>query len=107
PSADFNGDHIVDGQDLLIWQFGLGLTGQSGNTSGDANRDGTVDAADLIVLQSQFGTNPANLVAGAGVPEPSSAMLAVFAASLLSSAMRRTIRPRVSLARHQFSTSEV
>ncbi|MBN1854567.1 MAG: hypothetical protein JW829_17680, partial [Pirellulales bacterium] len=41
-NADFNGDNIVDGNDFLIWQIGLGLTGQTNNDNGDANGDGTV-----------------------------------------------------------------
>ncbi|MBN1854251.1 MAG: hypothetical protein JW829_16095, partial [Pirellulales bacterium] len=41
-NADFNGDKIVDGNDFLIWQIGLGLTGQTNNDNGDANGDGTV-----------------------------------------------------------------
>src|SRR5690606_33076112 len=43
PDADFNDDGAVDGRDFLIWQRGLGMSGQINNRRGDANRDGTVD----------------------------------------------------------------
>jgi hypothetical protein len=75
PSADFNTDDIVDGQDLLVWQRGLGLAGQTSNADGDADRNGVVNAADLDVWRTQLGTNPAGQVASAAVPEPASLCL--------------------------------
>jgi hypothetical protein len=88
PSADFNGDEIVDGQDLLVWQRGLGLSAQTGIANGDANRDGTVDADDLLVWKNQFGTNPAALVSAGNVPEPAGAALVAVALAFLRSLRR-------------------
>lgn len=53
-SGDFNGDGRVDGSDFLAWQRGLGKSSPT-PAMGDANLDQTVDAADLGILQSQFG----------------------------------------------------
>jgi hypothetical protein len=84
PNADFNGDNLVDGADLLVWQRGVGLTGQSTNANGDADRNGTINAADLTVLRTQFGTNPNALPVSSPAPEPSSALLLVVASALVA-----------------------
>jgi hypothetical protein len=89
PSADFNGDEIVDGQDLLVWQCGLGLTAQTGNSNGDADRNGTIDADDLLVWKNQFGTNPAALPAAGSVPEPAGAALIAIALATLRTLRRK------------------
>ncbi|RIL10400.1 hypothetical protein DCC79_08135, partial [bacterium] len=61
--ADFNGDGIVDIQDLAIWQanFGLGTNPPPAATQadGDANGDGVVDGADFMIIQRRFGGPPA------------------------------------------------
>ena len=53
-SADFDGDSDVDGQDYLILQngFGVGTT----QPEGDADGSGTVDAVDLGIWQSEYGS---------------------------------------------------
>jgi hypothetical protein len=89
PNADFNGDEIVDGRDLLVWQRGLGLTSQMDNSNGDADRDGTVDADDLLVLRNQFGTNPTSPTAAGHVPEPAGAALVAIALSSLRALRRK------------------
>ncbi len=61
----------VDGRDFLIWQRGFGLEEQEDNSLGDANFDGFIDAADLVVWQDQYGTNPL-IAETTAVPEPSS-----------------------------------
>jgi hypothetical protein len=56
PAADpdFNSDTAVDLADLMIWQRGFGLTGQTGNSQGDADGSGAVDSDDLDVWKAQF-----------------------------------------------------
>ncbi|WP_218932370.1 sialate O-acetylesterase [Adhaeretor mobilis] len=76
-SADFDGNEDVDGADLLTWQQGLGLAGQTDNTNGDANGDGDIDNADLIIWQNQYGTSPGTQSAFTVVPEPSSLALCI------------------------------
>lgn len=90
--ADFNGDNIVDAQDLAIWQsnFGVGSNPPPAATQaqGDANGDGVVDGADFLLIQQKFGGPPA-VPAFAAVPEPSSMLLALAAFGLPLAAHRR------------------
>lgn len=74
--ADFDSDSKVDGDDFLTWQRGFG----NGTTlaTGDANNSGNVDAADLAIWNAQYGTGA--LSGAEGVPEPSSALMLIFAA---------------------------
>jgi len=60
PSADFDGDNDVDGNDFLVWQRGFGTT---------------YNANDLTNWQSEFGATPSGAIANA-VPEPASWLLA-------------------------------
>lgn len=90
PSADFDEDGDKDGVDFLAWQLGFGITSGASKAQGDADNNGTVDAADLAVWELQYDT-PA-LVAGAAVPEPAAATLALAALCLAMS--RRRIAAR-------------
>lgn len=71
-SADFDGDNDIDGVDFMIWQRGVGI----GTTQpeGDANHNGSVDAADLGIWESQYG-GLAPLSSISSIPEPSTAMI--------------------------------
>jgi hypothetical protein len=71
--GDYNGDHTVDGQDLLIWQRTLGAS-VAKYSGADGNGDGVIDAGDLAVWQLRFGVSQAG-AATAAIPEPSSAVL--------------------------------
>ncbi|HMO87147.1 MAG TPA: dockerin type I domain-containing protein [Lacipirellulaceae bacterium] len=84
-TADFNGDGSVDGADFVIWQRGLGLTGQTGNATGDATGDGNVNELDLAAWQAQF--TPAAVGAAGAVPEPAAA--ALIAVALAAAGLRR------------------
>jgi hypothetical protein len=86
PSADFDEDGDVDGNDFLILQRGVGGTG--GFSTGDADFSGEVNAADLSVFQSQFDGDD-GFVATA-VPEPASVCIA--AASVLLAPLVRSRR---------------
>jgi hypothetical protein len=83
PSADFDADGDVDGQDFLHWQRG----------DGDADGDGATGPADLAVWRQQYGAADAairNLV----VPEPTG--WGVFLAALAGQAANRVMRGRCS-----------
>jgi hypothetical protein len=95
--ADFNGDGVVNGLDLAIWQQNVGIDMGATGAQGDADGDGDVDGDDFLIWQQTLGPVPG---AGSGsgahqlggnVPEPGSLML-VLAASLALAAYRRKTR---------------
>lgn len=75
PSADFNGDGVVDLFDFNILKTNFNLEGAS-REEGDANGDGTIDLEDFNFLKSTFG-------ASVSVPEPTSLGLMTASALLL------------------------
>lgn len=82
PNADFDNDGDVDGRDFLAWQRGYGITSGATRAQGDANYNGAVTVADLIVWQNSYALE---LTAAATIPEPGAFLLAAtFAAILLS-----------------------
>lgn len=87
-NSDFDNDGDVDGADFLVWQRGLGLTGQPDKSTGDANGDGNVTVADLAIWQAHFGLPPSVGAAGA-VPEPTSVAIAAMALAGVAGAARR------------------
>lgn len=76
PSADFNVDSDVDGDDFNAWVGGLGTASGGALANGDSDGDGDIDGGDFLVWQQQFGTG---LPGAAAVPEPASASMAVLA----------------------------
>ena len=57
PSADFDSNSLIDGFDFLAWQRGFGITAPNATKAdGDADNDLDVDANDLGVWESQYGT---------------------------------------------------
>lgn len=83
--GDFDLNGAVDAADLAIWRSAFGAS-----TEGDANADGVTDGADLLVWQQNFGAtwSPAASIAQAAVPEPSTAALALLAATFIASRRR-------------------
>ncbi|MEM9353702.1 MAG: PEP-CTERM sorting domain-containing protein [Planctomycetota bacterium] len=75
--TDFDDDGDTDISDLLIQQrgFGIGTT----NAEGDTDADGDVDADDQADALGAFGAGSLASSATATVPEPTSALLALFA----------------------------
>lgn len=55
--TDFNNDGLVDGQDFLIWQRGIGDNPGDNKSTGDANLDFIVDNADYDLWKAAFGTD--------------------------------------------------
>ena len=93
--ADFNGDGIVNGDDLAVWKsnFGKGSNPPPPalQSEGDANGDGVVDGNDFMIIQRQWGGPPA-VPALAAVPEPSSVVLAMAALAIPLACRRRGSR---------------
>jgi hypothetical protein len=83
--GDFNGDSVVRGDDLLIWQRQFGNPASPAGDGADGNGDGLVDSADLALWTEHFGqfaNSSANLL---GVPEPTTAaLIAIVASSALT-----------------------
>ena len=80
---DFNGDGVVDQNDLSILNANLGATGLGINSIcfGDANRDRKVDMADFALWQA------------AAVPEPAAWLLAATAIAA-AACLRLKYNPR-------------
>jgi hypothetical protein len=55
-TADANGDGLVDGADLAIWQVSYNPVGDlaAGSLAGDFNNDGRVDGGDLALWQQNY-----------------------------------------------------
>ena len=88
PYADFDGNGIVDGLDLQIWEGAYGLT-----VAGDADGDGDSDGQDFLVWQRQL---QAAAPIAAAVPEPKSLVAALLALTAVLSAgriLRQLISP--------------
>jgi hypothetical protein len=75
PSADFNQDQDIDGDDFLAWQQNFGLGSGAVLSQGDANDDRRVGRSDQVLWQQQFGQPEASTAVT--VPEPGSMLLAL------------------------------
>ena len=91
--ADFNGDNIVNEQDLAIMMGNYGLGSNpppvATQADGDANGDGVVNGLDFLLYQTQYGGPPPAVPATALVPEPTSVILAAAVLGLPLAARRR------------------
>jgi hypothetical protein len=92
-AADYDKNGIVEAADYNVWRSNFGSTT---NLAADGNGNGKVDAADYVIWRQNIGNirgtpgaGSGSLVSG-GVPEPASAVLALFAA--LGFAARRPRR---------------
>ena len=70
--GDFDGNTVVEGADLPLWQAGFGRASGAGIGDGDADFDGDADGNDFLIWQRNLG---AGAPATAAVPEPSSLLL--------------------------------
>lgn len=99
PSADFDGNGVVDALDFMLWQRGFGKLQGALASDGDADGDGDVDHDDLQFLRDNYGTvvSPPPLQVAAlarVVPEPAAASLAAIAATAGAWTARQRLRRR-------------
>ena len=81
-TADFDMDGDVDHFDLATWETGFGTSTGATKAMGDSDNDGDVDGYDFLNWQRQVGQSFNTLTTLATVPEPSSLLLTLIAATL-------------------------
>jgi len=89
PSADANGDGVVDSADYIIVKTHIGQATTAGPADGDFDSDGTVDWNDLQTLMNAM--NAGGQSASPAIPEPAT-LFVMMAASLPALLKRRRSR---------------
>ncbi|MEX2168650.1 MAG: NBR1-Ig-like domain-containing protein [Pirellulales bacterium] len=80
--GDYNTDGAVNAADYVVWRDTRGQSGTG--LPADGNSDGQIDAADHGFWRAHFGdTVDSNLLARQAVPEPSAAVLLIFAIAVI------------------------
>jgi hypothetical protein len=88
--GDFNGNGIVNADDLAVWRTNLGMTAAH-FTDGDADRDGDVDGADFLAWQRNLGAVAPNAFpTQSPVPEPTSLIMLAALAILSAKSIRHS-----------------
>lgn len=86
--GDFDGNQIVDSDDLAIWRQGFGTIAGAGIPNGDTDNDADVDGNDFLVWQRNFNTSLN--AAATSVPEPATVWLFLFALTMIAGCQRQT-----------------
>ena len=89
--GDYNGDGVADAADYTVWRSTFGQNVPAG-TGADSDGNGVIDQADYDFWSLHFGQTVGSLPgagAAAAVPEPTTAMLALFATLLVAGRARR------------------
>jgi hypothetical protein len=87
--GDFNGDHVVDAADYVVWRE---TAGSAADLRADGNGDGAIDQTDYDIWRSLFGTvYSSGAGSAAAVPEPSSALMIACASVAFSLHRRRNL----------------
>ncbi|MCA9235445.1 MAG: hypothetical protein KDA44_08225 [Planctomycetales bacterium] len=77
-NSDFNGDGVVDGLDLAVWEAAFYLAGGADCRTADGDSDGDADGADLLAWQRAFA--PSRPAPATPIPEPASGVLGLMGA---------------------------
>ena len=87
-AGDFNGDDLVDGDDLAVWTANVGMASDADVADGDADHDGDVDGSDFLLWQQNLTGQPQQPTAF--VPEPAgAALMALTGIGLIARRRRR------------------
>jgi hypothetical protein len=73
PTGDYNGNHLVDAADYVLWRKTLNTMVSPNGSGADGNADGTINAADYTFWRARFGNAAAagsGSLLGTNVPEP-------------------------------------
>ena len=82
--GDFDGNGVVNGDDLAQWKGDFGV-----NADSDADGDGDTDVADLLIWHRNFDGLPSPLGGVVAVPEPGASVLCLLALCLIRPRVRR------------------
>jgi len=83
--GDFNGDFIIDGNDLLSWESDYAV-----DSGSDADGDNDTDGNDFLVWQRNLGNTLSQQSSPATVPEPTNSALLIFATIIVIITSRRS-----------------
>jgi Dockerin type I domain len=100
PTGDYNGNHVIDAADYVVWRNTLNQPASPFGSGADGNANGTIDAGDYNFWRANFGNNVVGLgsVAATAVPEPST-----VSGGLLTLLSLRRLRSRNRRLLFQFS----
>lgn len=83
PTGDYNGNHVVDAADYIVWRNTKGLSASPNGSGADGNSNGTIDDGDYTFWRSKFG-NAAGSGSGQSSPIPEPAAAALLLAALIA-----------------------
>jgi PEP-CTERM motif len=83
PTGDYNGNHVVDAGDYVVWRKTLNGSASPQGSGADGNSSGTIDAGDYTYWRARFGNAAPGSGASVGgaVPEPATLVLMMLAAA--------------------------
>lgn len=83
PTGDYNGNHVVDAADYIVWRNTKDQTVSTNGSGADGNSNGTIDDGDYTFWRSKFG-NAAGSGSGQSSPIPEPAAVALLLAALIA-----------------------
>jgi hypothetical protein len=90
PTGDYNGNHLVDAADYVVWRNTNGQTGITPGTGADGDQSGSIGAGDYTFWRARFGNAAGSGADGVdAVPEPAAGLLLAVVALSLSLARAR------------------
>ncbi len=83
PTGDYNGNHVVDAADYIVWRDTLTQSATPTGSGADGNANGTIEVGDYTFWRERFGNatgSGSGLALPAAVPEPSAGAMLLIAA---------------------------